>query len=106
MTILDEMEAALRFYESAWVNNSYGSADGDPGKRLLADKGQRARETLRKYEALKGRVVVVPVEPSEYVLKKMYKAFNYDYLQNYDEPGNSIEGAYEAMIQAAQEGEE
>jgi len=40
------MENALRFYAGAWVNNSYGSADGKAGKRLLADKGKRAKEAL------------------------------------------------------------
>jgi len=41
---------ALEFYAASWVNNSYGSADGNPSKRLLADKGQRASKALAEHK--------------------------------------------------------
>lgn len=45
---LDKAKDALIFYEHSWVNQSYGSDDGKPSRRLLADKGQRARTTLEE----------------------------------------------------------
>jgi len=41
---------ALEFYSKAWVNQSNGSADGNPSKRLIADKGDKAHQALAAYK--------------------------------------------------------
>jgi hypothetical protein len=43
---LAEARQALGFYATAWVDGCVGSGNGQPGKRLLADKGNRARQAL------------------------------------------------------------
>lgn len=47
---LDKAKDALRFYGHSWVNQSYGSADNNPSRRLITDHGQRARTTLEELE--------------------------------------------------------
>jgi hypothetical protein len=51
---MQKIREALEFYATSWVNNSYGSADGNPGKRLIADKGQRATEALAILSTIEG----------------------------------------------------
>lgn len=62
MTAIEKAIAALEFYATSWVNNSYGSSDGDPGKRLIADKGKRAREALSELRAAQGEKVEIDKE--------------------------------------------
>lgn len=59
MTILDEMEVALRFYanrENVTYSHPYGEGDTIVGP---------ASKALREYESLKGQIAVVPVQTSE-----------------------------------------
>jgi len=41
-----EVVDALKFYANSWVNNSHGSLDGSPSRRLIADKGRKASEAI------------------------------------------------------------
>lgn len=59
MDILDEMEAALRFYanrENVTYSHPYGEGDTIVGP---------ASKALREYESLKGQIAVVPVQTSD-----------------------------------------
>lgn len=51
---LQVSKTALNFYATSWGKNSYWSADGKPAKRLIADNGKRASQTLAVIDAALG----------------------------------------------------
>lgn len=77
MTILDEMEAALKPFAAVFDEFRIRGMDMDEvylwvgdstsGQKIKVSFGDcfRARETLREYESLKGQIAVVPVQTSE-----------------------------------------